>query len=148
MKRKINESDYDLSPLEWQKEAVKKITVRFVENFAWVENQINLARYSLMPVGNLGSEAEINAIDMLYARSLNTSGHLLWYSHNSLPDLGGHEGRDFRSYFAEELDNPLISNKGFYRGYTVEININLLSTNTVLTSSSEFEEACGMASLI
>lgn len=49
--------------------------------------------------------------------------HLLWYSDTGKPDLGGHEDSNFRMYFQDEIENPEISNKGFYRGYTVEIDI-------------------------
>lgn len=68
---------------------------------------------------------------------------MLWYSNTSLPDLGGHEDQDFRSYFQDEIENPEVINKGFYRGYTVEIEVSNLAVNTILQSEfiKEFEEA-------
>ena len=69
--------------------------------------------------------------------------HVLWYSDTSKPDLGGNEERDFRMYYQEELENPEIAEKGFYRGYTVEINVTHLAINTILQAGflKEFEEA-------
>ena len=60
-----------------------------------------------------------------------------------MPDLGGHEEQDFRSYFQDEIENPELIKKGFYRGYTVEIDISVLAVNTILQSEflKEFEEA-------
>jgi len=65
---------------------------------------------------------------------------LLWYSPTSLPDIGGHESRDFRSYYSEELETPTINEKGFYRGITVELKIGLIFLNTILKASMEIEE--------
>ena len=60
------------------------------------------------------------------------SKHLLWYSDTSKPDLGGHEDKDYRMYFQEEIENPEIVQKGFYRQYTVELDLSSLAVNTIL----------------
>lgn len=41
------------------------------------------------------------------------------------------------------MENPEMINKGFYRGYTVEVSISDLVINTILQSEflKEFEEA-------
>ena len=65
----------------------------------WLQNKINLARYSIIPVCNLVGDDNLFVIDALYSRSLTFHKHLLWYSDTSKPDLGGHEDRDFRIYF-------------------------------------------------
>ena len=56
----------------------------------------------------------------------------MWYSDTSVPDLGGNEEENFRSYFQDELENPEWIRKGFYRGYTAELNITGLALNTIL----------------
>lgn len=45
------------------------------------------------------------------------------------------------------MENPEVATKGFYRGYTVEINIGSLPVNTILQSEylKEFEEASALA---
>jgi DNA polymerase epsilon subunit 1 len=70
----------------------------------------------------------------LYARNLSINKHVLWYSNTGVPDLGGHEEKDFRSYYQEEIENPELIKKGFYRGYTVELSIADLMINTILQS--------------
>ena len=147
LRKPIVPEDYELPALDWQRTAVKSITIRFAETSAWIKEQVNLARYSVIPVGNLGEDSALGAIDTLYARSLYLNNHLLWYSDSAIPDLGGHENRDYRSYFQEELENPVICNKGFYRGYTAEISINMLAISTILIQAqqSEFDDATKMA---
>jgi len=58
------------SALEWQKEAAKHISERIIESASWLRQQIDMARYSHVPVGNLGEDPAINAMDLLYSKSL------------------------------------------------------------------------------
>ncbi len=80
-------------------------------------------------------------IDTLYARSLNQNKQLLWYSDSQQPDLGGYEDRNYRMYFQDLIENPEVNNKGFYRTFSVEINVSHLALNTVLCydEMKEFE---------
>ena len=82
-------------------------------------------------------------IDLQMARNLSMSKHLIWYSDTAQPDLGGHEDRNFRSYYQEEIENPELKNRGFYRYYTVEIEVGSLAINTILQADylREFENA-------
>lgn len=86
-------------------------------------------------------------IDMIYARNLAMNKQVLWYSDSVKPDLGGHEDRDFRIYFQEEMENPEVAVKGFYRGYSVELDLSMLPVNTVLQSEylKDFEDATAFA---
>lgn len=134
------------SALEWQKDAVKHVSERLIESPSWVRAQVEMARYSHVPLGNLGEDPCLNAMDILYAKSLQLQNSLLWYSQTSLPDIGGHETRDFRSYYSEELETPSINEKGFYRGITCELKVGLIFLNTILKASMEIEE--GMHSAV
>ena len=108
-----------------------------------VRDKVNFSRYSLIPVCNLESDAPLYIIDLLYARLLHMNNNLSWYSDTSKPDLGGHEEKDFRIYYQEEMENPEICEKGFYRGFTAEIDITIFAVNTILQSEylKDFEEA-------
>ena len=115
-----------------------------------VRERIHFSRYALIPVCNLSessADAPLFIIDTLYARALTLSKHILWYSDASKPDLGGHEDKDFRSYFQEELENPEVCRKGFYRGYCIELDLSILAVNTIMQSEflKEFEEASNIA---
>lgn len=74
-------SDNDYTPLQWISMACKNMTIRFTDVEEWLESQINLARYSLIPVCNLGNN--ISIIDTLLSRSLHKNKHLIWYSDTS-----------------------------------------------------------------
>jgi DNA polymerase epsilon subunit 1 len=97
-----------------------------------IKERINFSRYSYIPVCNLDEDVAMSIIDTLYARTLTVNKHILWYSDTNKPDLGGHEDRDFRIYFQDEIENPEVCLKGFYRGYTVEIDLSILAVNTIL----------------
>ena len=57
------------------------MTLRFIEMPDWVETRIGFSRYTFIPVCNLTeTDMHQNMIDILYARQLNQSKHLIWYS--------------------------------------------------------------------
>jgi len=75
------------------------MTARFTDMGEWLEDRINLARYTFIPLCNIESDAPLFIIDTLFARSLTMNKHLVWYSDTTQPDLGGHEDKNFRIYF-------------------------------------------------
>lgn len=85
--------------VDWIRFAFKNISISFVLAGENLKERINKARYAYTPLGNLETDSPLAAIDTLYARNLSKNRHVLWYSNTSLPDLGGHEDQDFRSYF-------------------------------------------------
>jgi DNA polymerase epsilon subunit 1 len=95
----VVERDNEFPALDWIRFACRNMTERFTEMGAWLEERINHSRYSFIPVGNLPGDAPLFIIDTLLARSLQMKKQLVWYSDTSEPDLGGHEDRNFRSYF-------------------------------------------------
>ena len=139
----VEPSDLKFPPLQWIQFAFRNMTLRFLEGKDWLKQKVDLSRYSCIALGNQGDNGELSVIDTLYARTLSLNKHVLWYSNTQMPDLGGHEEKDFRSYFQEEIENPEYVQKGFYRGYTVEIDLRNIATNTILQSGflKELEEA-------
>jgi DNA polymerase epsilon subunit 1 len=55
-----------------------------------------MANYIGIPVGNLPEDMCTLALDVLFARQLESKNHLLWASLSSKPDLGGKELEDLR----------------------------------------------------
>ena len=111
------------------------MTFRFTEMDEWVEERIVFARYTFIPVCNLlDSDMHQNIIDILYARQLNNSKHLIWYSDTQMPDLGGHEDRNYRIYFTDDMESPELINKGFYRNYCIDLDISSLPQVAILNS--------------
>ena len=126
------------------------MTLRFTQAGDWLDNRVCYARYSFSPVCNLeNDQPQLFMIDLQMARNLSMSKHLIWYSDTAQPDLGGHEDRNFRSYYQEEIENPELKNRGFYRYYTVEIEVGSLAINTILQADylREFEDALELSGL-
>ena len=127
-----------ITAIEWLKGCIRNIVYGFVYGDYWMKERVYAARYGLVPIGNLDNAASPgptpNAmIDTIYARALDCKQHVLWYSDEGTPDLGGHENDDYRAYYQEILENQEIVEKGLYRGgYTVEITMEELALNTVL----------------
>ena len=110
------------------------MTYRFCEVEEWLQNQIQFSRNTAIPLCNLENTSFV--IDTLFAKMLFQQKHLLWYSDSAKQDLGGHEDHNYRLFIQEDIENPQLNNKGFYRNYSVEINISQLALNTILRSES------------
>jgi DNA polymerase epsilon subunit 1 len=104
---KSDSIDLQNNHLGWVRGACANMTLRFIEMPDWVETRIGFSRYTFIPVCNLTeTDMHQNMIDILYARQLNQSKHLIWYSDTSMPDLGGHEDRSCRIYFQDDIESP------------------------------------------
>ena len=79
-------------------------------------------------------------IDTIFARLLHNGNHVLWFSETADPDLGGKRDNDFRHLFEEEIENPEVANRGFYRTYCVDLEVSVLAVNAILQCKS-LEEA-------
>ena len=55
-----------------------------------------MAHYIGVPLGNLPEDIPTLALDLLFARQLESKNHLLWASPSSKPDFGGKELEDMR----------------------------------------------------
>jgi DNA polymerase epsilon subunit 1 len=55
----------------------------------WLTERVRLARYTHVPVGNLGSDWTLHAADVFFARALRDSKMLLWASATGERDFGG-----------------------------------------------------------
>jgi len=65
--------------------------IRYLHFPEWFEDRLGCARYSHIPLGNLGYDVTNSITDMFFARQLQHNRHLLWASEGSLPDIGGAE---------------------------------------------------------
>ena len=66
-------------PILWEKS--------FTVLAACAQERVALARYSHLPIGNIGPDWELAAADALYARCLRDAKHVLWTVDPSLPDV-------------------------------------------------------------
>lgn len=75
--------------LGWQMFIAERIVQRYLIFPRWFADRIHCARYSHVPVCNLGVDAITTMIDVSYARVLQQGRHLLWATETRVPDVGG-----------------------------------------------------------
>lgn len=152
-----NQGDSQYPVYRWQNLAARTAINRFLTFDQWWNHRLQWARYSGVPIGNMGDDLPSNAADVLFARVLEKAKFLLWVSSNvfcaarrqrvnnpicilfqaspgPLPDLGGKESDE---YSAKALThNPRISNPGSYRRVCIEFSLHNLAANTLVNASN------------
>ena len=131
----FEQSDSDLPPLGWQSYAAKRIVSHYLTLNSWLSHLIELARYGDIPLCNLERDDPRFLIDVAYARRLQRSSIVLWWSGSPRPDRAGHEKDDILGPLTEVVDMPSINNPGAYSSVCVEVEVQNLAINTILTSS-------------
>lgn len=131
---KVEVSDSNLPPLGWQAFVVKRIITHYLTLGSWVSHLIELSRYGDVPLCNLERDDPRFLIDIAYARRLQKSNVVLWWSGGPLPDHAGYE-RDEILNPMETVEMPLVNNSGTYSSVCIELDIRNLAINTILTSS-------------
>lgn len=139
---KFDMSDSNLPPLGWQAFVVKRIVTHYLALGSWISHLVELARYGDVPLCNLERDDPRFLIDVAYARRLQKSNVVLWWSGGPLPDHAGHEKDEILSPM-ETVEMPLVNNPGTYSSVCIELDIRNLAINTILTSSlvNELEES-------
>ncbi|VDK52761.1 unnamed protein product, partial [Cylicostephanus goldi] len=85
-----------LNVMEWQRVVAKRICKHYFNSFIYFKDYADWARYLHVPIGSVPSDAGLFGLDLLFARHLQRTGHALWASAASRPDLGGKEIDDLR----------------------------------------------------
>ncbi|SCW03082.1 LAFE_0G02542g1_1 [Lachancea fermentati] len=134
----ISMAETVLPQLKWQEKLVNLIVNHVLSLGPWLKNLISLSRYSNIPLCNLNLEKMSYVIDIMYARNLKKQDIVLWWNgSNPLPDHGGVE-KDFNPLMASlmtDLEAPVFNNPEIYDSVVLEIDINNLTVNTVLSSA-------------
>ena len=131
---KVEVSDSNLPPLGWQTFVVKRIITHYLTLGSWISHLIELARYGDIPLCNLEKDDLRFLIDIAYARRLQKSNVVLWWSGGPLPDHAGYE-KDKILTPMETVEMPSVNNPGTYSSVCIELDIRNLAINTILTSS-------------
>ncbi|EPS44616.1 hypothetical protein H072_1405 [Dactylellina haptotyla CBS 200.50] len=141
----IDQSDSNLPPLGWQTFVAKRIVMRYMSLSSWLAHLIELSRYGNVPLCNLASHDPRFLIDIAYAKRLQQSGVVLWWSPTPIPDHAGYQ-KDGVVRLLERVPMPDINNRGAYSSVCVELDVRNLAINTLLTSSliNELEGADSM----
>ena len=129
------QEDSNLPPLGWQSFVAKRLVGHYLLLDSWLKHLIELARYGDVPLCNLERDDPKFLIDLAYARRLQRSNVVLWWSDGPRPDHAGHEKDDILGPLHDIVDMPAINTAGAYTSVCVEIEIQNLVINTILTSS-------------
>ena len=121
-------------PLGWQKFVVRRIVTHYLALGSWISHLVELARYGDIPLCNLERDDPRFLIDVAYARRLQKSNVVLWWSGGPLPDHAGHEKDDILGPM-EIVTMPAVNNPGTYSSVCIELDVRNLAINTILTSS-------------
>lgn len=130
-----NAGDGNFQPVGWESPAVSLALTRFADVSNWLPNQLTLARFSGIPVGNMSiKDVHSQALDVLVGRELRNQDHVLWASESARPDLGGVEEED-NMVSEESIPAPEFSNPGSYRTVCIDTELSDLAVATILASS-------------
>ncbi|RMD43043.1 hypothetical protein DV735_g2091, partial [Chaetothyriales sp. CBS 134920] len=127
--------DADLPPLGWQAYSFRRLVSHYLTVESWLSHLTELARYGDLPVCNLEKDDPRYLIDLAYARRLQRNNVVLWWSPTPRPDHAGHECDDILGSLQEVVDMPNVNNSGAYTSVCIDIEVQNLAINTILTSS-------------
>lgn len=120
---------FELPALDWQRLGLQHICECYQESSEYLEQQIGLARYSGIPLGNLPEDSIIFVSDILLARSLKHSHCLIWWSEEGTPDIGGDE---IFTIDNQEFESTEYCSPGFYSDIVAELDLGVLPTSAIL----------------
>ncbi|MCJ1436933.1 DNA polymerase epsilon catalytic subunit [Xylographa pallens] len=131
---KVEDSDSALPPLGWQALVIKRLVTHYLGLGSWISHLVELARYGDVPLCNLEKDDPRFLIDIAYARRLQKSNVVLWWSGGPRPDHAGYEKDDILGPM-EVVEMPAVNNPGTYSSVCIELDVRNLTINTILTSS-------------
>ena len=131
---RVDESESKLPSLGWQAVAVKRLVTHYLTLGTWVTHLTGYARYGDIPLCNLERDDARFLIDIAYARRLQKSNVVLWWSASPRPDHAGFEKDDILGPM-ESVEMPTVNIPGTYSSVCLELDVRNLAINTILTSS-------------
>ncbi|ORZ35386.1 hypothetical protein BCR44DRAFT_53396 [Catenaria anguillulae PL171] len=121
----------DLPALGWQSYIAQRWLHHLRTFKPWKARLVELAQFSQVPVGNLGTDGILFALDVMMARKLIKADCVLWYSPDLRPDLGGRQDDEHYAVIDAHRPFPEVNAPGYYPGVTVELDLFGLCVSTV-----------------
>ena len=131
---KVEDSDSALPPLGWQALVIRRLVTHYLGVGSWISHLVELASYGDVPLCNLEKDDPRFLIDIAYARRLQKSKVVLWWSGGPRPDHAGYEKDDILGPM-DVVEMPAVNNPGTYSSVCIELDVRNLTINTILTSS-------------
>lgn len=102
----IQDLDNLYDTLDWQRTGSKIMLRHYFKHEDVLKALVAQARYFYAPVGNLPGDVIMFGADLFYARLLQKSNFVLWYSPTEKPDFGGSENDDSRYRDLLDFNDP------------------------------------------
>ncbi|KAI1438069.1 DNA polymerase epsilon [Xylaria sp. CBS 124048] len=131
---RYDQADSSLPPLGWQSVIAKRLVSHYLSLGSWILHLTALARYGNIPICNLERDDPGFLIDISYARWLQLSNIVLWWSPGPRPDHAGYEQDDVTGPL-DTVAMPSVNNPGTYSSVCIDLEVRNLTINTILTSS-------------
>lgn len=128
-----NTTDDMFPAMQWRDYVASRMLKRFNYLPVWYNDCLRCARFSRIPLCNLGNDFRTSMTDVLIGRQLMHNRHLLWASDTGSPDLGGSE-EDEHGAWSDPLVDPIINDPGAYRCMCVELEVNFLEICAIIGS--------------
>ncbi|RKP05010.1 hypothetical protein THASP1DRAFT_10612, partial [Thamnocephalis sphaerospora] len=129
-----HKDEHALPHLNWQRQAARRMVQHYLQLDRWLSERIEIARYADVPLCNLEGDTTLFLADLFFARRLQASGHVLWWSRTGRPDLGRDEDVDYR-FELDELPEPEVNVPMSAHTVCVDIALSDLAANTLLESA-------------
>ena len=120
--------------IDWQRYTCRTVIDHLLSLNQWITDRIAASKYSNIPMGNFEGDLPIKVADVMFARILQGNGHLMWYSPDPKPDLGGRENDEVSVDFSNALSECTINNPAHYQSICCELELNGLALNSILES--------------
>ncbi|EFO95728.1 hypothetical protein CRE_13961 [Caenorhabditis remanei] len=135
-----------LNQIDWQKVVARRVLQHYFNSFFFLTDYLEWAKYLRVPIGNLPADHALFGLDLLYARHLQKTGHALWATKASRPDLGGKELDDIRlsiDWNPLSVDDTVLLNREVFSDTAcVELQLSAVAV-TALVQRSRVLEAEG-----
>ncbi|SSD58769.1 probable DNA polymerase epsilon catalytic subunit A [Saccharomycodes ludwigii] len=128
-------TELKVQQLKWHTAISKRLVNHILSLGSWIHNLLLLSRYSGIPICNLKLDNMGYMIDILFSRKLKKENIVLWWNEKQpLPDYGGVE-QDYDVSLLSEVKFDPINHPNIYDSVVLEVELNNLTINTILTSS-------------
>ncbi|KAI9217507.1 hypothetical protein BC828DRAFT_408441 [Blastocladiella britannica] len=121
----------DMPALGWQAWVTKRWLKQVGTFKAWRSHTLAVSQLARVPIGNLGLDCELTALDVMFARRLTATDHVLWYSKGARPDLGGRECDEHYSVLDATVQLPEVNSPGYYPRVSVELAVHGLCVTAI-----------------
>ncbi|GMH42344.1 hypothetical protein BSKO_10263 [Bryopsis sp. KO-2023] len=108
----------------WRVSVTEAVFKQCVSAGAGLQQRMEQAKYCELPLGfTSGGNWMQAAADVMYARSLRETDHLLWAVDSDMPSMAVHAAIDSEEYYKDDPEKAEIIYPGVYRTVCVELRV-------------------------